>query len=146
MELKINSTIKFAPEIKMVDEPDVACLNMYHNTISTNLLKPILKLKTTTKIYHFCLDMSFFHIWIFSLALARNFEFERFKHIPGSGVVQSISLGSSNCTGLRILAASASVCRGLADNIGIGGGGGRYLEDFPPLELPLFVDEASSSF
>jgi hypothetical protein len=68
-------------------------------------------------------------------------------NLPGSGVVQSISLGSSNCTGLRILAASARVCNGLADNTGIGIGGGKYFEDFPLLdELPLFVDEASSSF
>ena len=65
--------------------------------------------------------------------------------LPGNGVVQAISLGRSNCTGLRSLAASASCCSGLDDVNGkIGIMGGIYLL-LRPL-LPLLVDEASSSF
>lgn len=61
--------------------------------------------------------------------------------------MQAMSLGRSNCTGLSTLAASAKVCRGLADSTGMGMGGGVYFEALPPLdELPLFVEEASSSF
>ena len=59
--------------------------------------------------------------------------------------MQAISLGRSNCTGLRSLAASASCCSGLDDVNGkIGIMGGIYLL-LRPL-LPLLVDEASSSF
>ena len=65
---------------------------------------------------------------------------------PGSGVVHARSFGKSNCMGLRSLAASTSCCNGLPVVTGRKGTGGIYLLFLPLLELPLLVEDASSSF
>ena len=59
--------------------------------------------------------------------------------------MQAKSFGNSNCTGLRTLAASANVCNGFKASTGIGIGGG-VLFFIPLFELPLLVDDVSSSF
>ena len=89
-----------------------------------------------------------------SYGIAKRFTYfmvQQVKHIPGKGVLQAMSFGSSNCIGFKTCAASARVCSGLlkvtkgAGGSITGGGVGAAFALRPELP-PLLVEEASSSF